>query len=82
MPKILKSKLKEVLSDGNMSEGFIKNLFLKLKKSKDATRKKILHKKLAALTDEPEYQAIMKKYNLKPFDWSKPASEYSVDDII
>jgi len=28
-------------------------------------------KKLDKLTNDPEYQKILKKYNLKPIDWTK-----------
>lgn len=35
-------------------------------------------KKLDKLTNDPEYQAILKKYNLKPIDWTK---NYDLSDL-
>lgn len=32
-------------------------------------------KKLDKLTNDPEYQKILKKYNIKPIDWSGTAGD-------
>lgn len=32
-------------------------------------------KKLDKLTNDPEYQKILKKYNIKPIDWSGKAGD-------
>jgi len=78
MAKISKSKLKEILSNQNMSEGIIDRILSRLKvsknksKSKDLENKqKDLHKQLDALTNKKEYQAILKKHNIKPIDFLK-----------
>ena len=71
MSKISKSKLKEVLSNANMSEGLIDTILKKIKQSKKDAHTKALHKKLDALTNGKEYQAILKKYDIEPMDWSK-----------
>jgi len=54
----------ESLQSRGMNEGGIRDL---LKKIKIAMKKKQLDK----LTNDPDFQKTLKKYNIKPVDWSK-----------
>tara|TARA_B100001057_G_scaffold470512_1_gene531895 strand:+ start:681 stop:872 length:192 start_codon:yes stop_codon:yes gene_type:complete len=62
MAKIKKSKLTEHFKSIGMTEGFLSKFFARLKKSGK-------EKEYEKLTNDPSYQAILKKYNIKPTDW-------------
>ena len=59
MAKIKESKLIEVLQSNNVSEGIIAKLINKIKKNK-------LEKEYEKLAKDPEYNALLKKYGIKP----------------
>lgn len=62
MAKIKKTKLTEHFKSLGLSEGFLAKFFAKLKKSgKEEEYEK--------LTKDPSYQAILKKYDIKPVNW-------------
>ena len=67
MKTIKKSKLTEVLKSKGLSEGFLDKFFTKLKKARK-------EKEYEKLTQDPEYQALLKKHNLKPVDYLKKNS--------
>jgi len=54
----------ESLHKRGMTEGGIRDF---LKKIQIAIKQKQLDK----LTNDPEYQKILKQYNIKPIDWGK-----------
>lgn len=54
----------ETLQSRGMNEGGIRDL---LKKIKIAMKKRELDK----LTNDPDFQRTLKKYNIKPVDWTK-----------
>ena len=54
----------EKLESRGMDENIIKRFIGKIAKAYKT-------KKLDKLTNDPEYQKILKKYNLKPIDWNK-----------
>jgi len=62
--KIKVSKLREVLKKQGLSENIITD-FIKflIRKKKE--------RELEKITNDPEYQAILKKYNIKPMEWGK-----------
>ena len=62
--KIKVSKLREVLKTQGLSENIVTD-FIKflIRKKKE--------RELEKITNDPEYQAILKKYNIKPVDWDK-----------
>lgn len=60
----------ESLRKRGMDEGGIKDL---LKKVQVAIKKKQLDK----LTNDPEYQKILKKYNIKPVNWNQSKDYWS-----
>ena len=61
--KIKKSKLVEVFTECNINEGFIEKFLKSIRKQKK-------EKELENLNKDPEYQKILKKYNIKPVNWS------------
>lgn len=72
MAKLTKSNLKEHFKNQGLSEGFIEKFFQNLVRQKK-------EKELKQLTQDPEYQKILKKYNLKPIDWGKEPDAKSYD---
>jgi len=38
-------------------------------------------KQLDKLTNDPEYQKLLKKYKIKPIDWKKSADDYNLGDL-
>jgi len=54
----------EKLNRRGMDESTIKSFLTKIFKS-------LKQKDLDKLTNDPEYQSILKKYNIKPIDWGK-----------
>ena len=40
-----------------------------------------LNDQLDRLTNDPGYQKILKKYDIKPVNWGKPSSEYNLSDL-
>lgn len=62
MTKIKKSKLTEILKSYGVSEGFLSKFFGNIKKSKK-------EKEYEKLTKDPEFEKVLKKYNIKPVDW-------------
>ena len=71
MANITKSKLTEVLKSKGLSEGFLSNLFKKIKLAK-------AEKEYQQLTNDPKYQQLLKKYKIKPVDYIK---KYDLDDL-
>lgn len=63
MAKISKSKLTEHLRRGGLNEGILDTFFRKLKKAKK-------EREYERLTNDPEYQSLLKKYNIEPIDWT------------
>ena len=63
MKTIKESKFREVLEKQNLPEGFISQFINYMKKSKK-------ERELAKLTNDPEYQSLLKKYNIKPVQWT------------
>lgn len=61
----------ESLKRRGMSEGAISDFL-------NSIRVAIKKKKLDKLTNDPQYQKILKKYNIEPVPYGKPAS---VDDL-
>lgn len=64
MAKISKSKLTEHLRRGGLNEGILDTFFRKLKKAKK-------EREFEKLTNDPEYQSLLKKYNIEPVDWNQ-----------
>lgn len=62
--KVKVSKLREVFKKHGLSENIITD-FIKflIRKKKE--------RELERITNDPEYQAILKKYNIKPMEWGK-----------
>jgi len=60
--KIKKSKLIEGFRSQRLSERFIEKFLKFIKKQGKETE-------LERATQDPEYQKILKKYNIKPVDW-------------
>jgi hypothetical protein len=69
MAKLTKSNLKEHFKNEGLSEGFIEKFFQNLVRQKK-------EKELEKLTQDPEYQRILKKYNIKPVDWTSAGDKY------
>jgi len=69
--KIKVSKLREVLKTQGLSENIVTD-FIKflIRKKKE--------RELEKITNDTEYQAILKKYNIKPVDWDK---NFTLDDL-
>ena len=51
-----------MLKSKGLSEGFLSNFFKKIKLAK-------AEKEYQQLTNDPRYQELLKKYNIKPVDW-------------
>ena len=64
----------EKLEKRGMDEGGIKSFIGSIVKAYQT-------KKLDKLTNDPEYQAILKKYKIKPIDWKKSADDYNLGDL-
>jgi len=64
-----KKNIIEKLEDKGMNENAIKSFIGSIMKA-------YKQKKLDKLTNDPEYQAILKKYNLKPIDWTSAGDKY------
>ena len=64
MKTIKESQLKEILQSKGLDEGFIDDFFKNLKKKKK-------EKEFQKLTNDPKYQAILKKYNIEPVPYDK-----------
>ena len=64
MKTIKESQLKEILQSKGLDEGFIDTFFKNLKKKKK-------EKEFQKLTNDPKYQAILKKYNIEPVPYDK-----------
>lgn len=64
MKTIKESQLKEILKSKGLDEGFIDTFFKNLKKKKK-------EKEFQKLTNDPKYQAILKKYNIEPVPYDK-----------
>lgn len=62
MATIKKSKLTEHFKSIGMTEGFLAKFFARIKKSGK-------EKEYEKLTNDPSYQAILKKYKLEPINW-------------
>jgi len=62
----------EKLENRGMDENVIKKFIGKIAKA-------YKQKKLDKLTNDKEYQSILKKYNLKPIDWGKEPDAKSYD---
>jgi hypothetical protein len=60
--KIKKSKLIEHFRKYRLSESFIKKFITFIKKQGK-------ERELEKVMKDPEYQKILKKYNIKPVDW-------------
>lgn len=58
------SKLREVLTSKGLDEGFIDDFFRNIKKKKK-------EREFEKLSNDPQYQAILKKYNIEPVPWDK-----------
>ncbi len=71
MANITKTKLTEILKSKGVSEGFLSNFFKKIKLAK-------AEKEYQQLTNDPKYQQLLKKYKIKPVDYSK---KYDLDDL-
>lgn len=69
MATIKKSKLIETLKTKNINENFISDLISKIKQSGKQKKHAKLVKDLEDITNDPEYQDILKKYNITPMDW-------------
>ncbi len=69
--KIKVSKLREVLKKQGLSENIITD-FIKflIRKKKE--------RELERITNDPEYQAILKRAGIKPIDWGK---NYTLRDL-
>jgi len=66
--KIKVSKLREVFKKHRLSENIITD-FIKflIRKKKE--------RELERITNDPEYQAILKKYNIKPVDYNSTKND-------
>ena len=64
MARLTKTNLTEHFRNQGLSEGFIDRFFKNIKKQNK-------EKELEKLTQDPEYQRILKKYNIKPVDWNQ-----------
>lgn len=62
----------EKMEARGMTENVIKKLMGKIAKA-------FQQKRLDKLNKDPEYQKILKKYNLKPIDWGKEPDAKSYD---
>ena len=62
MAKIKKAKLTEILKSHGLSEGFLSKFFGNIKKAKK-------EKEYEKLTKDPDFEKVLKKYNIKPVDW-------------
>ena len=71
MKTIKSCKLKEVLSSKGMDEGAIADFFKSIKIAKKKN-------KLDKLTNDPKYQAILKKYDIEPVPYGK---DFSLGDL-
>mgnify|MGYP000032016247 FL=1 len=71
MATIKTSKLKEVFTSKGVSESFIDDFFRNIKK-----RKK--EKEFEKLSKDPQYQAILKRYNIEPIPWDK---DFTLSDL-
>ena len=71
MNTIKTSKLREVLTLKGLSEGFIDDFFRNIKKKKK-------EKEFEKLSNDPQYQAILKKYNIEPIPWDK---DFTLSDL-
>lgn len=71
MNTIKTSKLKEVLTLKGLGEGFIDDFFRNIKKKKK-------EKEFEKLSKDPQYQAILKKYNIEPIPWDK---DFTLSDL-
>ena len=67
MKTIKESQLKEILKSKGLDEGFIDDFFKNLKKKKK-------EKEFQKLTNDPKYQAILKKYNIEPVPYGQDIS--------
>ena len=65
MKTIKKSQLTELLKDKGLDEGFIDRIFHRVKKAKKKSELKDLERDLSRLENDPEFKAILKKYNIK-----------------
>ena len=59
----------EKLEKRGMDEGGIKSFIGSIVKAYKT-------KQLDKLTNDPEYQKILKKYNIKPVDWTSAGDKY------
>ena len=66
MKSIKKSKLTELLSSKGLDEGFIDRIYNRVKLAKKKSDLKDLDRDLSKLENDPEFKAILKKYNIKP----------------
>ena len=75
MAKLTKSNLKEHFKNQGLSEGFIEKFFQNLVRQKK-------EKELERLTQDPEYQKILKKYNIEPVSYGKTKSLDDMDKAL
>ena len=64
MKTIKNSQLKEIFTDKGLDEGFIEKFFRMIKRKKK-------EREFEKLTNDPKYQAILKKYNIEPVPYDK-----------
>ena len=67
MKTIKNSQLKEILTDKGLDEGFIEKFFRMIKRKKK-------EREFEKLTNDPKYQAILKKYNIEPVPYGQDIS--------
>jgi hypothetical protein len=65
MKTIKKSELTELLKSKGLDEGFVDRIFHRVKIAKKKSDLKDLEKDLEKLENDPEFKAILKKYNIK-----------------
>lgn len=65
MKTIKKSQLTELLKNKGLDEGFIDRIFHRVKTAKKKSELKDLERDLSRLENDPDFKAILKKYNIK-----------------
>jgi len=65
MKTIKKSELTELLKSKGLDEGFIDRIYHRVKTAKKKSQLKDLERDLDKLENDPEFKAILKKYNIK-----------------